>query len=67
MLTQQLTQRYKTRYDAFSDRHRAPLRRKCDIFSNDLINLAIALIGRAGSACAGRAAATSAALAERGK
>jgi hypothetical protein len=43
-----------TRYDAFSDRHGAPLRRKCDIFSNDLINLAIALIGRA-------------ALAERGK
>jgi hypothetical protein len=25
------------------------MRRKCDIFSNDLINLAIALIGRAGA------------------
>jgi hypothetical protein len=43
------------------------LRRKCDIFSNDLINLAIALIGRAGSLRAGRAAATSADLVERGK
>jgi hypothetical protein len=67
MLTQQLTQGYTTRYDAFSDRHGAPWRHKCDIFSNDPINLAIALIGRAGSVCAGRTAAVNAALVERGK
>jgi hypothetical protein len=43
------------------------MRRKCDMFSNDAINLAIALIERAGAMCADPASTMSAALVERGK